>query len=73
MYIWRGLVNGKLEGMWKLSWPDIKYHSNVCVEGLNKTIHMPIRRAGITGQDWNQRPPEYEAILLSIRSRRLLC
>jgi hypothetical protein len=47
----------------------LRHYSGIRLEGLRKTTKNSIRIAGYRGQDLKPGPPEYEAAVLTTRSR----
>jgi hypothetical protein len=54
----------------KRSWPNLRYYSGICQERLRKTTKNLSQDSRSLGRDLNPGRPEYEAGVLTTRSRR---
>jgi hypothetical protein len=45
---------------WKRSWPNLRYYSGICLQGLSKTTKNLSQDSCSPGRDLNPGPPEYE-------------
>jgi hypothetical protein len=65
------IVNNELERCGrKRSWPNLRYHPGICLEGLRKDTETLSQYSRSPGRDLNPRPPEYEAGVLTTRPQR---
>jgi hypothetical protein len=61
-------VSNEFERMWKKrSWPNLRYYSGICLEGLRKTTKNLSQDSRSPGRDLDPGPPEYEAGVLTTR------
>jgi hypothetical protein len=57
----------------KRTWPNLRYYPRMCLEGLRKTTKHLSQDSRSPGRDLNPGPPEYEAGVLTTRSRHSVC
>jgi hypothetical protein len=56
----------------KRPWPNLRYYSSICLEGLRNITKNFIQDTGFPGQNLNPVPPEYEAGVLTTGPQRLV-
>jgi hypothetical protein len=66
---WQWVMNLKGCGR-KRSWPNLRYCSGICLEGLRKTTKIISQASRSPGRDLNPGSPVYEAGELTARPRR---
>jgi hypothetical protein len=54
----------------KSLWPNLRYYTEIFLEGLRKAIKIFIQESRSPDQDMNPRLPEYEAVMLITRPQR---
>jgi hypothetical protein len=56
----------------KPSWPNLRYYPGIRVVRLRKTTKPMSQGSRSPGRDLNPGPPEYEAVVLTTKPRRLV-